>query len=296
MTTCPDTLCLGALGWDTVGHSAASLPVGADVAGRVSCQPGGVALNIARGLARAGRRPALLSAVGDDPEGAALLAACRAMGLDTRHVLHQPGQPTGRYLAIEGPQGLVAAIADTGALLAAGAAVIAPLTAGPLGSAEAPYPGPLVIDGNLDAALLARLAREPALARADLRVVAASPAKAGRLAPFLACAHATLYLNRAEAAALLAMPLPDAAAAAGALAAAGAARVLVTDGAGPAAALAGGTILTARPHRVRAGRVTGAGDALVAAHIAAALAGATPQSALAAALAAAADHITGTTP
>lgn len=71
MTETSEILCLGALAWDTIGRCAVPVPPGADVPGRVRRHPGGVAFNIARGLARAGHRAALVSAVGDDEGGIA---------------------------------------------------------------------------------------------------------------------------------------------------------------------------------------------------------------------------------
>ena len=77
----PSVVCIGAVLWDYVGHSAAPVGRGADLPGRIVRMPGGVALNVALALARLGLRPALLSAVGTDPEGAALLAEAAAAGL-----------------------------------------------------------------------------------------------------------------------------------------------------------------------------------------------------------------------
>ena len=47
-------LCVGAAHWDVIGRTPRPLPPGADVPGRVTRQPGGVARNIAEALARAG--------------------------------------------------------------------------------------------------------------------------------------------------------------------------------------------------------------------------------------------------
>ena len=82
--------------------------------------------------------------------------------------------------------------------------------------------------------------------------------------------------------------------AAGALLAAGAGHVLVTDG--PRAACEGRQgqgLLTASPPQVQVLRVTGAGDRFMAAHIVAERAGQPREAALTAALAAAAAHVSG---
>jgi sugar/nucleoside kinase (ribokinase family) len=295
--TPPAILCIGSVLWDVIGHAAVTLAPGDDVPGRVRRVPGGVALNIAAALARhgadAGVRPVLLSAVGQDAAGDALIAACAALGLDTRHLTRDHGQPTDTYLAIEHPGGLVAAVADAHGLEAAGDRILAPLVAGPLATPDRPWTGTAVVDGNLTADLLARVAALPGLATADLRVAPASPGKAERLACFITHPRATLYVNRAEAGRLCGAAFADAAAAAQALTGRGARRAIVTDGSGPCADAGPQGVVTALPPPVRVARVTGAGDTFMAAHLLADLAGAAPADALTAALHAAAVHISG---
>lgn len=295
MSAALPVLCLGAVLWDVIGRSPAPMGPGADVPGRIRHQPGGVALNVAAALAARGRAAAVLGAVGTDPEGAALIDAARALGVGVDWVHRDPARPTDAYMAIEDSEGLIAAIADAHSLEAAGEAVLAPLRDGRLSSAAAPWRGLVVVDGNLTTAQLAAIAADPALARADLRVVPASPGKAERLAPLIGPDHVTLYLNRAEAETLAGHPCAGAAEAAAAVVARGAARVLVTDGARPAACAARGAaeVLTRQPPPVTIARVTGAGDCFLAAHLLAEEQGADRATALDAAIAAAAAHVAG---
>ena len=289
----PDILCVGAVLWDIIGRTSAAMAPGDDVPGRITRAPGGVAFNIAATLSRQGLRPAVLAAIGADAEGCDLIAAVAALGIDTAFV-HRPADlPTDRYIAIEGAGGLVAAIADARSLEAAGEAILAPLADGRLGSAAAPWAGPVALDGNLTPALLAEIAVSPLFARADLRLAPASPGKAERLRPFLARPGATLYLNLTEARTLGARAYPDADAAAAGLAALGAHRVCVTDGPRPLAAALDGRHLGLVPPEVPVRRVTGAGDTFMAAHIAAERAGLPPEAALARALAAATAFVAG---
>ncbi len=289
-------LCIGSVLWDVIGVSPAPMHLGADMPGRIRRQPGGVALNIAMTLARFGLAPVLLSAIGRDDEGDELIASCTRLGLDCTHLYRPADLPTDIYMAIEGAGGLVAAIADAHTLEAAGEAILAPLTQGPLGSPAAPWTGVIALDGNLTESLLARIAASPAFAHADLRVAPASPGKACRLRPLLGHPGATLYLNREEAGLLTDTRPASAAEGARALLAAGARRVLVTDGANGAALGHAGNILTAPAPAVTARRITGAGDTFMAAHIAAEISGAAPARALARALAAAAAHVSGQDP
>lgn len=293
MTT-PDILCLGSVLWDIIGRSPTSMRLGSDVPGRITRLPGGVALNIAMTLRRFGLRPALLSVVGVDPEGEDLVAACARLGLVTDTLYRSPDLPTDRYMAIEGAGGLVAAIADAHSLEAAGHRVLAPLADGRLGSASAPWRGPIALDGNLTEALLAEIAASPLFAAADLRVAPASPGKAERLLPLLGHPRTTLYVNLEEAGLLCQTRFASAPDAADALLARGAARVLVTDG-GRACAdgKAGAGLVTDTPPPVLVTRVTGAGDTFMAAHLVAERRGADRPAALAAALRAAADYVSG---
>ncbi|UFM63703.1 PfkB family carbohydrate kinase [Paracoccus sp. MA] len=294
MTAPPRILCLGAMLWDVIGRSAVRVLPGADLPGRITRQPGGVALNVALALARQGLEPAMLSAVGRDPAGEALVAEAGRRGVDTRWLWRDTGLVTDSYLAIESPEGLVAAIADARALETAGTALLAPLRDGRLGDAARPWRGTLVVDGNPSAPVLTEIARDPCLADADLRIVPASPDKAARLRVLIDDPRAIFHLNRAEAEALAGRSLPDAARAAEAVLALGARRVLVTDGAGTAAdAAQGAPTLTATPRPVAAIRVTGAGDSFLAAHLAAESRGATRAEALTRAMNAASDHVCG---
>ncbi|MBI1418070.1 MAG: kinase [Limimaricola sp.] len=289
----PDILCIGSVLWDVIGRTPGAMAPGADVPGTITRIPGGVAMNIAMTLRRQGLRPALLSAVGRDGPGEALVAAAEAMGLDTAH-LHRPADlPTDSYMAIEDARGLIAAVADAHSLEAAGAAILAPLADGRLGSLDAPWAGPVALDGNLTEDLLAEIATSPLFAAADLRVAPASPGKATRLLALLTHPRATLYVNRQEAGLLCATTFASAAEAAAALVGRGARHVLVTDGAGPVCAADATGQITRTPPGVTQARVTGAGDTFMAAHIAAERRGLAPAAALEAALAAAAAYVAG---
>jgi len=287
MQLSPDILCVGALHWDVIGRAPGVIARGDDLPGRIVRQPGGVALNIARVLGRLGMTPALLGMLGRDREGDDLLASCDALGLITDHIHRAPHLGTGCYVAIEDTSGLVAALADAHGLEAAGDAILPPLIDGALASAARPWQGPVVIDGNLTEVTLARIAAIESLAAADLRLVPASPAKAQRLAFLLRHPGATFYLNRAEAEVLAGTATASAVTAVAALLGLGAARVLVTDGGDTAAFGTAAGIVMARPPTVRIGRVTGAGDTLLAAHIVAERDGLGAHDSLIAALAAA---------
>ncbi|WP_227285927.1 PfkB family carbohydrate kinase [Boseongicola sp. H5] len=293
MSVRPDILCIGSVLWDVIGRSDLAMVAGNDKPGRISRIPGGVALNIAMTLRRFDLTPALISVVGRDAEGHALLAECGQMGLVTEHVLIDPDLPTDQYMAIEARGDLIAAIADAHSLEAAGARILAPLSDGRLGDHRAPWSGLIAIDGNLTEALLSEIAESPAFAAGDLRIAPASPGKAERLKPLMGHPRATLYVN-CEEAGLLTGTAPDTAReAVSAMLAAGTRRVLVTNGPGSAAFGIDTEVLVCDPPRVDARRVTGAGDTFMAAHIAAEARGVAPGDALKQAVKAAADYVAG---
>jgi sugar/nucleoside kinase (ribokinase family) len=290
----PDVICIGAVLWDIIARCPAEMHPGADLPGRIRRLPGGVAMNVAMTLRKFGLAPTVLTAIGRDPEGDDLLAACERLGVDTRFV-HRPEQlPTDSYLAIEDPRGLVAAVADAHSLECAGRAILEPLEDGRLGSARTPWNGLIVLDGNLTTALLGEIAQSPLFAAADLRVAPASPGKAERLRPLLGHAGVTLYVNLEEAGLLCGARFENSATAARELLARGARRVLVTDGARECCdGQAHAGLVQGKPRPVGVNRVTGAGDTFMAAHLAAERRGAGRQAALDTALNAAADYIAG---
>lgn len=296
MTQSPDILCVGSVLWDVIGRATVPLDIGSDVPGRITRLPGGVAMNIAMTLRRFGLTPALLSAIGRDPEGDELIAAATRMGLITDHIYRSPDLPTDRYMAVEGANGLISAIADAHSLEAVGDKILTPLRDGSLASPAAPYSGAVALDGNLTLALLQDIANAPDFALADLRVAPASPGKAERLVPLLPHPRATIYVNRTEAELICLGTFANSTQAAEALLKRGATRVLVTDGGEPATLGTSAGLIARKPRSVMVTRVTGAGDTFMAAHVAAELRGETAEDALDIALEAAARYVTGEHP
>lgn len=296
MRTQPDILCIGSVLWDVIGRAASHMRVGSDVPGRITRLPGGVAMNIAMTLRRFGLTPALLTTIGRDAEGDELIAEAQRMGMICDHIYRSEDLPTDVYMAIEGANGLIAAIADAHSLEAAGDKVLRALENGALGSQSSPYAGLVALDGNLTVELLQTIAVSPLFSNADLRVAPASPGKAERLLALLDHPTATLYVNLEEAGLLCQTTFPASEAAATALIARGAHRVLVTDGDKSASEATQDGVITLHPPSVLVTRVTGAGDTFMAAHIASEVQGMAPEAALNRALQAAATYVSGEMP
>jgi len=291
MTHAP-VLCIGSALWDIIASASAPMEHGRDIAGEIRRQLGGVALNVAVALVRQGQPAALLSAIGNGPEGDALIDALESEGVDCRFI-YRSSDPTDSYLAIEHPNGDVfGAIADCASLERAGDQIFSPLLDGRLGSPTDPWPGRVVVDGNLPAALMESLSSRLEFSNCQLSIVPASPGKADRLRSALSGGKITLYVNLGEAEILAEKSLGNSEEAALALIALGAARAIVTNGPRNACFHDGNETVSLTPPSTDSHSTTGAGDVFMAAHIAAGVQGATPRVRLQEAINASARHIT----
>ena len=91
---------LGDLVVDVVLAPATELQAGTDVPGRVLLRQGGSGATTARWLARSGVEVTLISAVGRDAAGRALIATIERDGVRPR-IVRIPGRPTGRGATLE---------------------------------------------------------------------------------------------------------------------------------------------------------------------------------------------------
>ena len=251
-------ICLGGATLDRRYHAAEPLIAGTSnpVIGHRAF--GGVARNVAENLARLGLDVGLLSILGDDEMGKALLSDLVRHGVDVAAMARTAEKPTGEYVAVIGPDGrLVLGLADMD--------IFALLTKAHLDRAS-PFLAEASIvfaDCNLPADLVADLARRRAGAGFRLALDAVSAPKTRRLPQSLAGVD-LLFLNRDEADAYLGGPQMTPVAAAAALRARGADAVVLTLGeAGAIVADMSGT-LHMPAVEAEAVDVTGAGDAMIA--------------------------------
>lgn len=271
-------LCIGAAHWDLIGRASGAVAMGDDLPGRIERRPGGVAANVAIGLAQRGVTVGLAASVGADDDGERLLSRLADAGIDCSLVSRDTLR-TGLYLAIEGADGeLVAAIADT-------------LPCNVPGDLSCPV---IFADGNLPATALSDVAAQARDSGAWLVLNPVSPTRATQIERHT-FVGAAVVANLAEAT-VLTGTVPDGAAdAARGLLERGALAALVTDGARDAAFATLSGIAAGPPRRLQQGSVTGAGDALIAGWIAHCLGNPNwsqhPGPALRAALSAAAGHM-----
>ncbi len=252
-------VCLGGAAVDRVYRLAAPAVAGTSNPATVGGSAGGVARNVAELLARLGAPVSLVSAVGEDEGGRALLADLAALGVDTAGTVTIAGAATGEYAAVTNPGGdLVIGVAAMGVLDRLDAALVT-ANADRLRAADWVF-----ADCNTAADGMGALIDLSRNAGFRLAVDAVSTPKVTRLPAELAGVD-VLFLNADEARALIDTETGDAVALAGAVRARGAGAVVLTLGPrGAVVANAAGTVVVpAAPATIA--EVTGAGDSLIAA-------------------------------
>jgi pseudouridine kinase len=260
-------VCFGGLVLDRRVRSLARVVPATSNPAAAELAPGGVAANVAVGLARLGVHAALVTAVGDDDSGRVLLEHAIAGGVDVRGVRVVAGCASAQYLAFLQPDGELY-------VAAAAMDVLARITvedvrrAWPVGHDDWVF-----AEANLSSGALAETIASARTSRGRLAVDAVSVPKAARLPADLS-GIAVLFGNLDEARALVGDPGADRYGCARALRARGVSASVLTLGAEGAFVLAGDDEpihVPGIPVRVR--DVTGAGDALVAATLAGLLRG-----------------------
>ena len=262
----PTVLCIGGATVDRTYRLAGPLIAGTSNPADGSFGFGGVARNVAENLSRLGVPAALVTRVGDDEAGRALLRRLRAAGIETVGVLAEAEDATADYVAVLTPEGELA-------LGLAAMAIFDRLTPEALDRhadllAAADW---VFADCNLPAESILALARRRWGGAYRFAVDAVSVAKAARLPADLAGLD-LLFVNRDEAAAVLARhgrgETEPSAMAAG-LRSLGADAAVVTLGADGAVAAEAAGIARVPAEAATVVDVTGAGDALIAATLAA---------------------------
>lgn len=271
MSTDPEALravVIGALNVDLKCLPDGPLSAGTSTPGRVRLSAGGVARNIAHNLAGHGVEVHMAGRVGRDGLAADLLGRTIAAGVDVGLVAPWDGATDAYVALIDGAGELIGAVVESGAVESIDPSDIDVL-------AELITTADLVVlDCNLTGAALGRALRLGAAGRARVCVDCVSVEKATRLSEALEGGARVdlVWCNRAELGTLTGLPVGDAdelTRAAAHLVAGGVGALLVGLGADGAvvATDSGCTPIPAAGGPVR--DVTGAGDAAVAATLAA---------------------------
>ncbi len=190
---------VGGANMDLTARALMPLASGDSTPGKIQWTPGGVVRNVAENLARLALATHLVSLVGDDLFGTALLNATRDAGVNVSAVRRVAGQRTATYLSLHGPDGDVAMAVNDMAVLECLGLEDLERHIELLKTAAC-----LVVDCNLRpdamAWLLAGPARRPAT-HSPVFVDGVSVAKCLRIMPWLNRIH-TLKVNGMEAQAL----------------------------------------------------------------------------------------------
>ncbi len=190
-------LAIGGANMDILGAAHSAWVMGDSNPGSIRCAPGGVARNVAENLARLGHTTHLISPVGDDAFGRSLLDATRAAGVHTHACAVLAQRSTSTYLSLHNPQGdLALAVNDMDIVDSITPAFLAQHTA-LIQQAQM-----LMLDCNLSADALAWLLAQ---AHAPVVVDAVSSTKCHRVKACLA-GVTTLKVNQPEAQTLSGLP------------------------------------------------------------------------------------------
>lgn len=235
-----DVLCVGGAHVDLIARPKAALLTATSNPGTIDRRVGGVAYNVARGLADRRRRTALISVIGDDDDGRFVHLALDANSVNNA-LITSTSHPTGRYVAIEDEHGaLMAGVADT-----QGLDTLSPSTLWPALDTHKNAHW-WFADANLPKETLQTIAKHPN--RPKLALDAVSITKAPRLASLLD--HTDLLFCNADEANVLPIRRCPA--------------VVITDGAAPVRVIEDGRRSTIDVPSRDVQSATGAGDRLIA--------------------------------
>lgn len=263
----PQIFCVGSIVWDIIGRSKIKMPLGADRPGNIIKIPGGVALNLAMKLRKNNIQVSIIGVIGKDTAGKELLEQIKQRGITTEHLCILKNLPTDTYIAIEGSNGLIGAIADFRTLETHEEQILTSLQNAITKLENENFRPIIALDGNLSERLLSKLNSDTKFRSLDIRIAPASPGKAKRLKSCLNGNITTIYVNLEEASFILNQTFLSSRAAAKALAANCNTRVIVTDGPKSVTLVADDKLISAKPPTVKVARITGAGDVFMASHI-----------------------------
>jgi pseudouridine kinase len=266
----PRLLGIGGAHIDRRGRMSAPFIPGASIPGSMQEESGGGVFNALRTAVQFGVACSLISVRGGDSAGEAVAAEARRAGIDDQSSIFLD-RSTASYTALLDMHGdVAAALADMMIYETALPRIITRRkTRDAIAEADA-----LLIDANMPEAAIRKLMEQTA--GKPVFALAISPAKAVRLAPVLAELD-ILFLNHREAKAILGLEpaeIVEASALVLSLGTKGLKRAVLTNGGQPVMVLDNGTIRSMTPPvPMQIADVTGAGDALCGACVAALLCG-----------------------
>lgn len=100
-------LVLGAAGIDVIGRLESDIQLATSTPAKIRRSYGGVARNVAENLARLGQGVRLISVIGNEPSGDALVEHATDAGVDVSAILRSQNYPTGCYMGVVNGNGVL---------------------------------------------------------------------------------------------------------------------------------------------------------------------------------------------
>lgn len=100
-------LVLGAAGIDVIGRLESDIQLATSTPAKIRRSYGGVARNVAENLARLGQGARLISVIGNDTSGDALVKHAADAGVDVSATLRSQSYPTGCYMGVVNENGIL---------------------------------------------------------------------------------------------------------------------------------------------------------------------------------------------
>lgn len=195
-------LVIGATLMDAKGKPTAGLEPSTSNPAKIRITRGGTARNVAENLGRLGADVVLITAVGQDLIGQAILAQTAEAGVNMDYALQTEGARTGGYMALLEPDGSLSVALDD-------VSIMENITPGYLHQHRSLFRDAVMImmDGSLTAEAMTTAARLAAQYQVPLCADPSSARVAYKLRPFLSQLH-LIVPNELEAAALLEVDFP----------------------------------------------------------------------------------------
>ena len=200
---CEKIVFLGLMAWDFIGKGNSKIIIGDDIDGIITEKPGGVILNIALTFSKKFRKNKnfdlfMLSAIGKDKKSKKIIHNLKDNRVNVNYVEINKGE-SDKYIAIEGKEGLFAAIADTKKFRKNEEALLNKFYNGIFGNKEKPFEGYLIIDGNVSERTINKISIDKEFDKTKIIVVPASSKKCLIFENLIKSRKCMIFLNLNEA-------------------------------------------------------------------------------------------------
>ena len=200
---CEKIVFLGLMAWDLIGKKNSQINIGDDLEGIIAEKPGGVILNIALTFSKKFRKSKnfnlfMLSAVGDDKKSNKLTNNLKENNVNINYIQVTKGV-SDKYVAIEGNNGLFAAIADTNKFRKNEETLLNYFYNDIFGNREKPFSGTIIIDGNVSEKTIKKISKDKEFNNAKIILIPASSKKCLIFENLIKKRECIIFLNLKEA-------------------------------------------------------------------------------------------------